>query len=225
MTTDDRRFLFLLTYGRSGSTVVSKLIGSHPGVLIRGENGNMLFHLFKAKEAARLAARRKVRLDTPDDPWHGFSNINPDAISADLVRLFTDRVLAPGLNDGIVGFKEIRHTSNAMSDEDFESYVKFLIGAFAPARIVFLSRKLDSVMKSGWWKTMRPERVRELIEGADKRFAKAASRHEEATHVWFEDLTASEDARRALFSHANIPYDPAIAEKVLSKRLTHLQKR
>lgn len=225
MTADDRRFLFLLTYGRSGSTVVARLIGGHPGVVMRGENANMLFHLWKAVQAAEKTASKTKRREIADDPWHGCSNVDPEAISRDLANLFLDRVLVPGPEAKVVGFKEIRHTPAAMSDEDFDGYVGFLTKAFAPARIVFLSRNPEDVMKSGWWKNMRPDRVRDLIAGADARFERAAERLPEAIHVRFEDIAGDEAARRALFSHIGVDYDPSVAAAALARKLTHLQEK
>lgn len=41
-------FVFLVTYGRAGSTLTQKYLNSLPDVCVRGENGNLLYHLFRA---------------------------------------------------------------------------------------------------------------------------------------------------------------------------------
>ena len=42
---DDLGYVFVMTYGRSGSTLVQGLLNAIPGYLIRGENAAALNHL------------------------------------------------------------------------------------------------------------------------------------------------------------------------------------
>ncbi len=44
--------IFIVCYGRSGSTLLTRVINTIPGACIRGENANALMHLFRVYEAA-----------------------------------------------------------------------------------------------------------------------------------------------------------------------------
>ena len=44
-------FVFVVTYGRSGSTLLQNVLNTIPGYCIRGENANTLAHLAKACHA------------------------------------------------------------------------------------------------------------------------------------------------------------------------------
>ncbi len=46
-------YLFIVTYGRSGSTLLQGILNSIPGYLIRGENRAALFHLYSLREHPR----------------------------------------------------------------------------------------------------------------------------------------------------------------------------
>ena len=58
-----RDYVFVMTYGRSGSTLLMGLLNTIPGYLIRGENDDALRFLFDfhrtcvGRSTARLSAR------------------------------------------------------------------------------------------------------------------------------------------------------------------------
>ena len=43
--------ILIITYGRSGSTLLQGILNSISGVLVRGENANMCYHVFYAYQA------------------------------------------------------------------------------------------------------------------------------------------------------------------------------
>lgn len=49
-------YLFVVTYGRSGSTLVQGLLNSIPGYLIRGENRGVLYRLYQYHSRSRRRA-------------------------------------------------------------------------------------------------------------------------------------------------------------------------
>ncbi len=63
-------YLFVMTYGRSGSTLVSGLLNAVPGYLVRGENRNALLHLFRYHQslATEKAKGPATGVPHPDAP-------------------------------------------------------------------------------------------------------------------------------------------------------------
>ena len=57
---EDLGYLFVLTYGRSGSTLLQGILNSIPGYLVRGENRQILFHLHEFHRTG-VAERREQR--------------------------------------------------------------------------------------------------------------------------------------------------------------------
>ncbi|PQO21824.1 hypothetical protein C2I36_16295 [Rhodobacteraceae bacterium WD3A24] len=139
---DRLRFVFIVTYGRSGSTLLQSLLNSAPGVMLRGENGNALFHVFRAwkvLEDTAFRGRTSFQSD-PDRPWFGAADVAPAKFRDAALRAFVSDVLAPPASARVSGFKEIRYGKDSMNDTEFSGYMEFLLEQFPMARIVF--RKL-----------------------------------------------------------------------------------
>ena len=106
-------YVFIVTYGRSGSTLVQKILNSIPGYCVRGENNNGLFYIYQVwremtQARAIVALRRQKRQSESDHPWYGAELIEPDAFGHALRRTFVDEVLRPPKGTRVAGFKEIR---------------------------------------------------------------------------------------------------------------------
>ena len=71
------RHLFVITYGRSGSTLLQGLLNSIDGMLIRGENNNVVVNLFQAHAALSLTKKKFIK-DTraPTAAWFGAGQID-----------------------------------------------------------------------------------------------------------------------------------------------------
>ena len=73
-----RRFVFIVTYGRSGSTLLQKIIGSAPGFYIAGENKDALFGLYESCRSVAYARRHfGSSLTTSGNPWFGAERLDP----------------------------------------------------------------------------------------------------------------------------------------------------
>ncbi|RMH46680.1 MAG: sulfotransferase [Alphaproteobacteria bacterium] len=217
------RFVFLLTYGRSGSTVLNRVLNAIPGYLIRGENENALFHLFRYLQALRRARHDYLRRDAgPEHPWFGANGIRVRRIMAESLNGFLRHVLRPEPDSRVLGFKEIRHTRLAMSGPEFRAYAEFLLEAFPGARLVFNTRRWQDVARSGWWTQMPPERVREVLDDADARFAAMRDAHPDRCILMrYEDYAADPAALRPLFDFLGEPFDAAAIGALMAERLNH----
>ena len=222
VTFEDFDYVFLLTYARSGSTLLQSLLNSEPTALIRGENNNALFYMFKALEAVTMSKTQHGQHPTePDTPWFGAEKLTPLGFKRTILRQFVNGVLRPTPTAKVLGFKEIRHIPFFMNDLDFENYCQFLLNSFPNAKLIFNSRDAEDVRKSAWLKELNPELVKRGVRAADERFRLATARFDNVLHLQYEDYVENHDEVKKLFKFVGFEYDAARVEAIFNKRLTH----
>lgn len=223
---DDYSYVFVLTYGRSGSTILMRLLNTIDGAEIRGEHSHALFHLYKAIAAVRHSSTRfGATKRAISDPWYGADLMAAKSFETNCLNSFLHDVLVPSPETRVIGFKEINHLPNRMEDDDFFSFVEFLLKSFPNARIVFNTRNAEQVSRSGWFADMDPVYVMDQIKGADARFVQAAKQHRRCNLIDYGDVVANGDKLMALFDWLGMPLDPETAANCLDKKLSHMSKK
>ncbi|MFM8895051.1 MAG: hypothetical protein ACKOE2_06670, partial [Actinomycetales bacterium] len=101
-------YLAVVTYGRTGSTVIQAALNALPGVLIRGENYGALRGLRQYLQSVAETASRH-HAGRPTHPWYGSARLDPSAVLADQRRHVLQYLLRPSRDTRVVGFKEIRY--------------------------------------------------------------------------------------------------------------------
>jgi len=210
---DNLRFLFIVSYGRSGSTLLQGIMSSIPGYLIRGENGGVAYHLYRfhTTASARVAARR-ARWNSPQSAWFGIGGYPQELALREMRRLLLTTIIRPERDSRVVGFKEIRWLQ-----EDLHDYVDFLRAVFPGARFVVNTRKLDDVVVSKWW-AQDPE-ARQVVAAAESRMLELLDRlGDDAFHVHYDDYVHSPGKLGGLFDWLGEEFDEARVADVMSKR-------
>ncbi len=221
MTRQFEGYVFIVTYGRSGSTLVQTLLQSISGYFIRGENANSLLPLFRS--ASRIATARVehgYRDIEEKGPWYGINNVDPDRYAEKLIDVFLDEVIQPPEDARVIGFKEIRfHEANG---GEFERYLNFIAKHFAPAKFIFNRRNWEDVSRSGWWKNCDPEMVRETVLEADSLFDAYVNKYSERCFVaQYEDYQGNPDYWRSMFEFLGEAYDPVKVKQLCTRQLKH----
>ena len=226
--------VFIVTYGRSGSTLLQNVLNGIPGYLIRGENENMLWPLVQtwliARDSQEIRVRREARRTgrQPDprygsqiDPWFGAELIEPPELGRALARVFTNQVLRPEPNTRIAGFKEIRfhHAGDKMT-----SCFDFMLNFFPGSRLVFNTRNLADVKKSGWWASYREDAFMAEVGRADQVFRDYAESHPKRSIVMeYDAYQGNPGAFERLFDFLGEPFDAAQVAEVIGQQLDHLK--
>lgn len=220
------RYIFVLTYGRSGSTILMRLLNTVDGAEIRGENSNALFHLYKSIAAVRRSSTRfGLVARESNDPWFGANLIAAKSFENACLGAFLDDVLAPDPETTIVGFKEINHLPNRMRDKEFYGYVDFIMKTFPKSRIVFNTREAGQVARSGWFADMDTDYVKEQIEAADIRFAAATKRHRRCRMIDYSDVIKNGEKLAGLFDWLGVHLDRDVIATCLDRKLSHMDKK
>jgi hypothetical protein len=200
-------YLFVVTYGRSGSTLVQGLLDSIPGYLIRGENRGVLYRLYQyhqALEAARDEFGRKQSL-TPRDSWYGIDEYSAGAAITRMRALMLDTLLKPQPDTRVVGFKEIRWFY-----DDWRRYLDFVREVFPGARFVINTRDHEGVANSKWWGNQPKEDVLSRLAGYEEQLdAMAAVLGDVAFRVHYDDYVADPGSLAGLYEWLGEPFDVA----------------
>lgn len=216
-------YIFIVTYARSGSTLLQSLINSAPGVQIRGENNNTLFHLFRAFQSSKDTKQRGEHNQqlAPDTPWYGAGSLKPNQLAKNVVNTFVRTILSPDAGIHTTGFKEIRYVPYFMDKQTFEAYMNFLLREFPNSRIVFNSRDFADVARSGWNQKHPIEKIKQEVQSCDRRFIDYNKGNPRTLHWHYENSLTDPQKIRSLFKFLDLPYDPARVQAVLNKPLNH----
>jgi len=220
-------FLFIVTYGRSGSTMLQNLVNSIPGYEIRGENNNALYPLSRSywaimESEPMTALRRAGKPSEQTHPWFGGEKVFPKAYGRMLAQTFVKMVLKPSEGTRVSGFKEIRFHNQP---EHFRAYLDYITEFFPNARFLFNTRDHASVAKSGWWTKRSPEHVDKVLTEAESLFdAYIASAPERCIRLHYDDYVGKPEAMRPLFDFLGEPFDEEMVGRVMGQRLDHLKK-
>lgn len=212
--------VFIVTYGRSGSTILQSLLQSIPGAHITGENNNALEHLFRASQGLQNARKTWGKKEHPmTHPWHGADKLRPMRFEKRLTRVFTEEVIQPPEDVRWMGFKEIRYPKLG---KDLPKFVRFCYRNFHNTHIVFNSRNAEDVAKSKWWARKPKAQVLSMVTEMDALFAQIAKENPTfAHHVFYEDIVADPRALQPLFDTLKEPLDLDQAHAILGQKLTH----
>lgn len=212
--------VFVVTYGRSGSTLLQSLLQSIPGAHFSGENYAVLDRLYEASRRARRTRKIWGKKDhPPNHPWFGASKIDPVRFEHKLTKLFVEEIIQPPANARWIGFKEIRYQALG---EDLADYLQFVRRTFPNAHFVFNSRKAEDVAKSKWWAKKPEVEVISIVERMDERFADYAKAHpDHSKHVFYEETVADPKSLKPVFNMLGEELDLDLAQSILSVRLKH----
>ncbi|MEX0407092.1 sulfotransferase [Aquibium sp. LZ166] len=212
-------YIFILTYGRSGSTLLQGILNSIEGVQLRGENNGALFGLirtYKATQGAKHGFGKNS--DQPSNPWYGAADIRVDAFGKALAKAFVEHVLRPDDGTRTTGFKEIRYYPPMLSDSAFEECVFFMRHYFPKAALIVNTREIEAVVRSS--KIARHGVREESIRASDARLRAFAERgHRDVFHVHYDDYVHAPERLESLFDFLGAPFDVEQLKAVMG--ITH----
>ena len=221
----DLRFVTVVTYGRTGSTVLQAALNGLPGVLVRGEN----YAAFRGLQAyvqsiAETADRHHA--GKPTHPWFGSARLDPSEVVADLRRHVVDTVLRPRKDTRWLGFKEVRYEPGHFdSYELMLAYLLFLDTLFPGMRYLVNVRDPEGAARSGWWPAHEDpvaalSVTREwLVDSvADLERIKGPGR---AVLLDYEEWAGRPEVVDDAFARLGLPADSAAVRAAVGERLTH----
>lgn len=198
--------VLLVSYGRSGSTLLQGILNSIDGVLVRGENQNAFEHLYRMAANLQQSKREHLGAILPNQPWYGIGAVDEDDLMSRLRDLARSILLGDRIDDDTVrayGFKEVRY--DKVGDR-LDGYLDFLRRIFPKPAIVFNTRNLDDVARSAWWKDEDAHRVRQKLCAVERRFRGYAATRPDCFEIAYEDVVSKGKKLEDLFEFLGAPF-------------------
>lgn len=215
-TVEDLKFVFIFTYGRSGSTLLSGYVNALPNCCIRGENYMALGHLCAFYRSLKSSMGHITKKSgQPTHPWYGIEEIDLESARRGIRNLFVQEVLRPPAGARIVGFKEIR--INVTDIPDFDGFLDEVVEIFGNVRFVFNHRQIADVAKSKWWGETLQSHV--TIRSMDIRLERSKHAHTDRVfQVYYERFIAETDHAKALTEFLGLKFDERIYRETMAVR-------
>jgi hypothetical protein len=206
-------YVFIATYGRSGSTLLQGILNSSPGVLVRGENAGAPVLLWRYHRRLTRHHNRvgRTKALTAQHPWFGIDGYPQDTALDDIRRLLTDTLLRPEKSTRIVGYKDIAWPRRT----EIVEYAEFLQRVFPDARIVVNTRDIAATARSGWW-AKDPAASAQIQEIHESLLFLHEQMPQSTYHVHFDDYVADPGRLAGLFEWLDLDFDRAAIEAVMA---------
>lgn len=156
-----KRYVFAISYGRTGSTLLMALLSNHPRVLVRGENRSLLRYLQGAYDS--LASSHDSAARATSNPFYG-AHLFEDAFLVPWLRATVESFLAgdraPESFD-VLGFKEVFYNDEDTVRVDLD----FIRRLFPGCLLLFNTRDPAEVARSDFnarWSEERFSRLNRL---------------------------------------------------------------
>ncbi|WP_299477834.1 sulfotransferase [uncultured Roseibium sp.] len=230
-------YVFVVAFGRSGSTLTQHLLNSLPGYFVRGENCNALVHLSRSITAIRGEGNFQQRQEpqrsiisserpyfgkmvgTSLDPWYGMEDVDVDEYALSLFDTFVSKVLCPKGDARVLGFKEIRYHNDPRY---FSKFLDTILTYFPKSRFIFQNRTFENVVKSSFWKKQDQSDVRRKWENfEDLTKSYAANNKDVCYQLRYEDYLEGAEKLEPLFKFLKEPFEAAEVAKLLETKLKH----
>lgn len=193
----DVRFVIILGQGRSGSTLILRLLNEVPGVRISGENYGSLDHLrrfarcYADAEKNRHSAFYRLAWKAP---------CGQEDLLRHLRQLFIS-IHGPGR---LIGFKEIRYGNEPY--EKFADALDWMRELLPGLSILFNTRATETCITSDWW-AKDPIAARRILKTMRDNFERYCREHPDCCYSMpYEELKRNSPVLRGMFRFLHIPW-------------------
>jgi sulfotransferase family protein len=196
------KFVVIMAQGRSGSTLLLRMLNAVPGVRISGENEKAIDHLRLFLESFQGAVKHH-HSDFYKLAWQLPASL--DDLKAKTARYLND-IYNPGGTYKLAGFKEIRY---GRAYDDLTRDVKFLGEMFPDLKIVFNTRLTDDAVKSEFW-TEDPALSRQILNTTRANFERFHAENPRFTYMMpFEEFHKGSAVLEGMFDFLGIEFTRA----------------
>jgi Sulfotransferase family len=195
---EPKRFVFVVSGGRSGSTLVQGLLNALPGTLVRGENSFYILPIFRAYRGTQTFQRKYGRSAAEaTSAFYGLHEIDLGDFVRSTRRLALRQLFATvdPRTVKVLGFKEVRWEH--IRPNETEAFFDFFEKVFPNALYVLNERDPQKAVRSGQWlRTDEKTALKALARVHEVQRYLRESRRERTYDTRFEVITGDDDAVR-----------------------------
>lgn len=219
------RYVTVVTYGRTGSTVLQAALNALPGVVVRGENYGAFRGLNAYVQSVAETADRH-HAGKPTHPWFGSARLDPAALVDDLRAHVLRTLLRPKADTEWIGFKEVRYEPGHFASYDLLlDHLLFLDKLLPGLAYVINVRDPEAAARSGWWpgnenalEVLGTTRTWLCDAVADLTRILGPGR---AVLVDYDEWNGRPEVLSAAFAQLGLPRDDAAVASAVAARLAH----
>ena len=216
--------ILVVTYGRSGSTLLQGVLNTLPSVKIRGENHDFCWGLYLAYKSLIVAQKNfgGKRSEASTSAWYGAKNLSPE-LFIEHARMLLKAQLCPEDEETnlIWGFKEIRYLNHL---DELPGFLDFLSNLLPNPAIIFNTRDHNSVCTSAFWKLEPEEALRKKLTLADRIFYEYAEHNKHAFICRYERVALGMHGLKPLFNFLGMQPDPRNLDLVVQTPHSYARK-
>jgi hypothetical protein len=196
------RYVFVVTYGRSGSTLTQGMLNALPRTLVRGENNLFLLPLFRAWFMLKNYRDRFLGANNPKttSAFYGLHELDMDAFAASLRDLVRVQLLGSTPPEEVdrLGFKEV--VWHRVKPRQWTEFFDFMDLTFLDPLYVLNQRDVETTASSGFWQTRKPGLAVQQINRVRKLQAFLRESRPERCYDTRYEVTTSKDRDEAAAS-------------------------
>jgi hypothetical protein len=215
-------YVFVVTYGRSGSTLVQGMLNAMPRTLVRGENGLYVQHLFRAWQATdRIRRKRKgPSARRTSNAFFGINALTRTRFVRSAQRLLTSGILGKEAEKDYdrIGFKEVDW--HQIAPGETEAFFDWFDDVCPGAKYVLNTREIEQALGSGFWQRQDADEataaIKRVVEIQDFLRATRPGRVHDTRYevITGEDRAASDAALRGLAEFVVGSCDDALLQRL-----------
>jgi hypothetical protein len=195
---EPKRFVFIVSGGRSGSTLTQGLLNALPGTLVRGENSFYILPMFRAYRRTQSFQRKYGKSAAePTSAFYGLHEIDLGDFVRSTRRLAVRQLLASTdpRTVKVLGFKEVRWEH--IRPMETEAFFDFFEKVFPNALYVLNERDSSTVVRSGQWlRTDEATALKALARVHDVQQFLRETRRERTYDTRYEVITGDDEVAR-----------------------------
>lgn len=200
----------IITYGRTGSTLLQGILNTVDGILIRGENLNICYGLFSSYKSLLNTINNHSAAEDPTHPFYGSKDLNENKFITDAYTLIKNQLTSKHKNILNWGFKEIRYTPERLNQEqpdELSNYLDFLNILFPNAAFIFLTREHKNVINSAFWNKKRSQHALHEIQYFEKEAKSWSKTKDNCFWIDYKHLTLATQHLEYLFNFLDFPFN------------------
>jgi hypothetical protein len=220
------RWVFVITYGRSGSTLTQGMLNALPRTLVRGENNLFLLPIFRSYLGLKQFQQKFRGAGNPltTSAFYGLHELDMDAFAASVRDLVRVQLLGTTPADEVdrLGFKEVLW--HRIRPRQWSDFFDFMDLAFESPLYVLNQRDLEMTSTSGFWRSRKPGVAEQQIKRVERLQAFLRESRGERCYDTRYEVTTSPDRAEAAASMKGLAEfvtgscDEALLESMLALR-------
>jgi hypothetical protein len=172
-----------------------------------------LYDVYRSLIASKILARGEAAAMT--HPFYGADSYDPELFISSS-REIVHAQLRPPADTRVCGFKEIRWLDSSLAHRNLWHYLMFVERVLQDCRFILLTRDLDQISASGWWRSHDPDEVKASIASF---YVLMRNAPVDVFEIDYSDFAGREEhALNKLFSFLGERYDPQAAKTVFDIR-------